>query len=247
MKRTKTKTIIAIMWTFSFAACSFRIDKTKDASGGVESQNIKSFATLKSDILDTRCARCHTGPSGDGGVDLSSYESILRNPGLVEPGQPSQSRLYTEVASGDMPESGPSLSPSEMQAIEDWILAGAPDGDFDSSSETPAPRPPEPPQPGPTEPTPPPPSSATFTTVQSQIFASSCVRCHSGPRPSGKVDLSSYASLMARPRNIVPGSPKQSLVYTEIESGSMPPRGAKVDPQLVKLLENWISKGAPND
>jgi cytochrome c5 len=230
---------------FSLAACSFQIDKTKNTDGLSDTQSLNSFSAIKSDIFDTRCARCHSGSSGDGGVDLSSYESIMRNQGLVVAGAPSQSRIYNEVLSGDMPEGGPPLEDSEMKAIENWILAGAPDGDFNST--TGSPNPPAP-NPNPVPPNPAePPSVATFTEVQSKILAQSCTRCHSGAHPSGKIDLSSYESLMARPKTVVPGAPNQSLIYTEIESGSMPPRGPRIDPQLVQLLNDWIQEGAKND
>lgn len=223
----------------------------------VSFQKLTSFQALKVEILDAKCARCHNGSTTEGGVDFTSYETMLANPSLVTPGNLESSGVYAAVADGSMPLGGPRLSAEEVQAIGDWILAGAPQGDFDSSGSPtpqPVPQPPnQPPSPPPTlppQPAPPSPAPvASYSVIQAQIFDRSCVRCHSGSRPSGNVDLTNYSLLMAntRPKVVEPGLPKKSLVYTEITSGSMPPRGAKVDPALTAILKTWIEQGAKND
>jgi hypothetical protein len=231
---------LAVIVTGGISACSYQVDKA-GANGAFAGKDLNSFAAIKTRVFDAKCARCHAGASAGGGVDVSSYQSIMGNPGLIEAGQPSKSRIYAEVSSGDMPLGGPALPAAEVAAIEQWILAGAPDGEFTNIVvvPTPAPQAPQPPTVGPIV--------ATYTEVQSKILVQSCVRCHSGAQPPGGVDLTSYANLMSRPQNIIPGNSKDSLVYSEIATGSMPPRGAAVDPKLVQLLANWIDQGAKND
>ena len=77
-------------------------------------------------MLEETCWECHTGTSPPAGVDLSSYETILDS-GVVEPGRPESSPLYTMVRDGMMPPPGREpLSDAEVQWIGDWIEAGAP-------------------------------------------------------------------------------------------------------------------------
>lgn len=216
-------------------ACNFHSDKTALALTDPTNTNrtsLSSFDALKLNILDPKCLRCH-GAAGDGGVDLSTYSSIISNPRLVTAGNLQQSRLYTEVFTGSMPEGGPVLSADEVAAIANWIQSGAPDGDFSPGA----------PMPDPT--LPPIPSSSIYKQIQTKLFDPSCVRCHSTAKPSGKVDLSSYQKLMANKKIvIVPGKPERSLAFTEIANGSMPPRGGAVDSKLAELLKKWITEGA---
>ena len=250
MKNTSVlvQSFLAFFFIVGVSACSYQVDKTNGTNGSFSGGDLTSFAAIKTQILDAKCAKCHAGASAGGGVDVSSYQSMMSNPGLIEAGQPTASRIYNEVASGDMPQDGSALPASEVSAIEQWILAGAPNGEFSNVVAGPAPA-------GPTAPglpsaTPAPPLDpviATYTEVQAKIFSQSCVRCHSGARPSGGVDLTTYANVTSRPHEIIPGKSKDSTIYTEIATGAMPPRGAAVDPQLVQLLANWIDQGAKND
>lgn len=248
---TCKKMVFLSIVSLTLSSCNYHVDKASTSdNSGFTAQQINSFATLKANILDTKCARCH-GVTVKGGVDFSNYNSIMNNPTLVVIGHPEESRIYTEVVGGDMPQDAPALSASDIAAISDWIEAGAPNGDFvvnPRPTPTPAPVPTPTPTPAPI-PTPTPvPAVASYKDVQSQLFDKSCVRCHSGTSPSGRIDLSSYAKTMANSKKaIVAGSPTQSLAYTEITSGSMPPKGVKIDPKLVQLLKDWITGGAKNN
>jgi len=233
MGQIKITVCIAIT-CLAIAGCNFQAGQSKlnlTSPTDPSRTSIASFESIKSNILDPKCLRCHAA-GGDGGVDLSSYNSIKDNPGLVTAGDLKNSRLYTEVATGSMPEGGPVLNPDEIAVIENWILAGASDGDTSVN-------------PPPINPPPPTNSETIYSQIQTKIFNTSCVRCHSSAKPSGKVDLSDYQKLMANKRSvIVPGKPQSSLAYTEIIGGSMPPKGKAVDPQLVELFKNWITNGA---
>ena len=240
------------------------------ANGGNKVQSLNSFASLKANIIDAKCTQCHSGSRVKGGVDLSTFASIMAQPGLAVPGQPEASRIFTEVATGSMPDGGPALAAEETKAIRDWILAGAPNGDF-ASSDQPVAAPTPDPTPDPTPQVPPPDASipvppapmptpsgpsgprtptvgVSYAFIQQNVFNQSCVKCHSSPALKGGVDLSSYAALMANAKKVVDvGNASGSLAYTEMAGGDMPPRGALVDPQLIELFAEWINEGAQNN
>ena len=208
-----------------------------DTSSSNNAQSINTFESLQADVLEPQCSSCHGPGTLDAGLDVTSYTSILN---VVKAGSPSQSALYTEVSSGGMPAAGQPLSAGEVQAIADWINAGAPNGSFGRTPTSPPP--PMPP------PTPPPPAVASFKEVQTNIFNQSCTGCHSGNSPSGGVNLTTYALMMANAKHVViAGSSATSLVYTEIKSGNMPPGKTKVSASDQTLLANWIDQGAKNN
>ncbi len=223
------------------AACQLRSNESpltladKPLAAGTK---LISFAAIKTAVLDLKCISCH-GSAGAGGVNLSTYDSIKSNPGLVNPGDAQYSRLYTEVATGSMPDGGPALSAEEVAAIGNWIQNGAPNGNFAAGGVNP----PAPPFVPPVNP--PPTTSSNYAQLQTKLFDVSCVKCHSGSKPSGKVDLSDYQKIMANTKTvIVAGNPNASLAFTEITGGSMPPSGKAIDAVLVELLRKWIETGA---
>jgi len=72
---------------------------------------------------------CHGGAHPSGKTDLSGYDQLVHNTqhtDLVTPGKPENSHLYEMVQNGEMPPGGPALSTTEVQAVSDWITAGAP-------------------------------------------------------------------------------------------------------------------------
>ncbi len=79
----------------------------------------------------TRCVACHSGPTPTGSLDLTSRESALKGgqsgPALI-PGRATESLLYKMVSSQKMPPGDP-LPASEIEALREWINAGAPWGD----------------------------------------------------------------------------------------------------------------------
>jgi cytochrome b subunit of formate dehydrogenase len=78
------------------------------------------------DLLEQRCGTCHSSVSAFGGLDLSSYASMLAGgasgPAII-PGDSPASLLITRQATGDHPGQ---LSGEELALISQWIDAGAP-------------------------------------------------------------------------------------------------------------------------
>ena len=123
-----TKTLALLMLSLLFTACGDPEhitygDGTGGGQGGKDAgAEVIKYEAVKTQVLDAKCTGCH----GAGGrlVDLSSLEALMARPGLVVPGQPDQSRLYTVLAQGIMPPRG--TLPNELQQIVfNWILQGA--------------------------------------------------------------------------------------------------------------------------
>lgn len=88
-------------------------------------------------------------------------------------------------------------------------------------------------------------SRTTFAELYKNVFAPKCLSCH-GADPknlSANVDLSSYDKLIAS--NILqPYDPENSLLYTSIKAGYMPPGGHPLVATDQNLVKEWISAGA---
>jgi hypothetical protein len=73
---------------------------------------------------------CHAGPGiakALAKIDMNTREKAwIGTMKLVVPRNPGASKLYTELATGKMPEKKPKLPPALIQLVADWINAGAP-------------------------------------------------------------------------------------------------------------------------
>ncbi len=211
------------------------------------------FQSIQRNILTPKCVGCHGSSSISGGVDLSTFERLMRDP-VVVPYYPEKSKLFTCVKSGWMPKADSPLSNEEVDSIYQWILAGAAEvGDGDPSAPSPSPTP----SPTPT-PTPPPiKPEPKYSWLLANVFSKpipggqSCIECHSGPKPKANVDLTTYQKLMdsegimAKP--IVAQSPEESGVYDQLVRQKMPPFPTKLSTLEIKAVYDWISKGAENN
>jgi uncharacterized membrane protein len=104
----------------------------ENQSKGTDETVTASFATVH-DILKTRCLQCHNGPAGKEGVDMTSYESIMKGgkDGPIVVAKDADNSLLVKVIRGaqgvpHMPPQGDPLSEDQIKSIEDWIKAGAP-------------------------------------------------------------------------------------------------------------------------
>ena len=83
------------------------------------------------------------------------------------------------------------------------------------------------------------------------ILINKCQFCHSGSVKEGKLDMSSYDSLMTggkRGQPIVPGKAAESLLIRfagRFQKPFMPPKGEEpLTPQELALVKLWIDQGA---
>lgn len=83
----------------------------------------------------------------------------------------------------------------------------------------------------------------TYSLIRDEIFISSCVGCHSGTRPSGGYNMSTYSGVMTE---VTTGNASQSQLYRRVQDGSMPPGGglSTLDRNRIR---DWINAGALNN
>ena len=86
---------------------------------------LSTFSTIDRDIIQNKCATCHSGFAPSGNVDLSSYFNIISS-GSVIARDPLNSSFYTEIINGEMPPPPQEpLTPEEIERVRTWIVSGA--------------------------------------------------------------------------------------------------------------------------
>jgi mono/diheme cytochrome c family protein len=93
------------------------------------------------------------------------------------------------------------------------------------------------------------PKPASFTNDVLPIFKASCVSCHKQTKRKGRLDLTSYETLMQggkTPVTVQPGKPAESELFKSISGPSpdMPEEGDPLKPAQVELIRRWIAEGA---
>lgn len=80
------------------------------------------------DVFQSRCLSCHQDSVGEGDFSMSTFESTMKE-GYIVPADLESSRLWEAVkpraGKAEMPKDGEPLSDMELDAIKQWILAGA--------------------------------------------------------------------------------------------------------------------------
>lgn len=106
--------------------------------------------------------------------------------------------------------------------------------------------------------------TATFTRVQNEIFTPSCAQLGCHDRLGRQEDLQlqagvAYAQIVGRTsvempqlQRVAPGDPASSYLYRKITGAGitgdrMPQGGPFLDNTRIKLVRDWIRRGAPND
>ena len=106
--------------------------------------------------------------------------------------------------------------------------------------------------------------TATFTRVQNEIFTPTCAQlgCHDTLGQQSQQVLSpgkAYAQTVNHPsvempslQRVLPGDPANSYLYRKITGAGitgdrMPQGGPYLTDAQIKLVRDWIRRGAPND
>jgi mono/diheme cytochrome c family protein len=101
-------------------------------------------------------------------------------------------------------------------------------------------------------------SGVTYATDIKPIFDASCVKCHSGDRPRGKLKLDTLANALKDGKeghDVIPGKSADSMLVQMVAHLSddqmdwMPPVHNKLDlkpltPEQIGLIRAWIDQGA---
>ena len=115
-------------------ACGSAITAVAPSAGPSASEPIASTYTwINENIIQTQCLFCHVDPDPPHGLDFSTYEEIAGSYTVIA-GLPEASDFYLALASGAMPKGGARLSLAELNAISDWIKAGAKKLETDSGT-----------------------------------------------------------------------------------------------------------------
>jgi plastocyanin len=86
-----------------------------------------TFKTVRDRLLNPHCMACHVPPAPSGGLDFTTWDSLVHNPvlpDLIVAGNPNQSRLFIHIAA--VTGGQELMTAEEQQAVSDWIASGAP-------------------------------------------------------------------------------------------------------------------------
>jgi len=135
----KTRLLIvicmAMMALMSIAACGdIETDEVMAprlplaaAGGGGDLSGDITFSGEIEPILVAHCSLCHSGSSPAGGLDVTSYDVLVNQSGVVVPGDADGSKIIQFLEGGVMPPPGNKPpSDDEIAAIRAWVQAGAP-------------------------------------------------------------------------------------------------------------------------
>lgn len=199
-------------------------------------------------ILDTRCTMCHSGELAPLGLQLDSYEGLLKGsrfgPVALD-GDPENSEIIRRLKGESqprMPLTGPPyLSDEEILLFENWIKNGLIESGLDQSIT------PDNFQQIQTE------QFVSFADV-SPIFNTHCTKCHTanglmgGPPEDYRLD-SYYEAINSNDRlRIVSGQPETSELFRRVRGHSLPQMPFDGPPFLseeeIEIIKRWIIDGA---
>jgi len=88
-----------------------------------------SYKSIYRNIISQKCITCHSGAGAPNGLNYASYSTLMAS-GAVKAGDPNGSLFVQAVMrqpgqTSFMPKGGARLSAAELQAISDWVTAGA--------------------------------------------------------------------------------------------------------------------------
>ena len=239
-----------------------------------------SFASQVAPILVSRCGKCHV-QGAKGGVSMSSYAELMqggKNGIVVQAGSGKGSRIYEVIESGDMPRGGGEVPAAELALLVRWIDEGA---EFDGSNATqpidsltpvaggarqalanaaPA-RPPAKGAKGkpaagekPSEGAMASADGVSFARDIAPVLVEHCVDCHGERNPRARLNLSTFAGLMAGGENdspITAGKPEESLLVQKLHGKAdgkrMPLNRPPLASDVIARFEKWIAGGAKFD
>jgi formylglycine-generating enzyme required for sulfatase activity/mono/diheme cytochrome c family protein len=102
------------------------VDPAGTADAGTASSPVTAAASSAETILKENCYACH-GEDGvaEGGLNFVLDVGRLVERKLVVPGDAAASKLFRQVKSGNMPKDSEPLAVAEIEAVREWIDAGA--------------------------------------------------------------------------------------------------------------------------
>ncbi|MEQ1875721.1 MAG: c-type cytochrome domain-containing protein [Bdellovibrionia bacterium] len=90
--------------------------------------------------------------------------------------------------------------------------------------------------------------STAFGLMMETVVKPKCLSCHDSETKKGKVDLSSYESIMGTSDLVVPGEPSKSELFRVLAENEMPPRPNETLSTTDKdTVHKWIASGAKDE
>jgi len=175
-------------------------------------------------VFAAKCAGCHGSEAPAGGIDLSTYQGVLAGgnsgPGIV-PGDPEGGTVVSKMG-GSHPVV---FTAQELEAVREWIAAGAPETEGTTPTTTTMP--------------------VTLTWAYfAPIFGERCLGCHAGTEPAGGLSLTTYSSAFAGGASgpgLVPGNPAASSIFRVMVNRD---HYLAMTSEEIDALRRWILDGA---
>jgi len=123
--------VILAIWSGLFVGYLALTKPGKGPSSATPAPPVNMQVSFSADVLpifEARCQRCHGPGRSEVGLRLHTYEDVLAgssNGPVVVPGSAETSYLVDLIESGSMPLGAAKLPDGEIQAIVDWVNAGA--------------------------------------------------------------------------------------------------------------------------
>ena len=117
--------VVLVAGAIAFAATfSVRADEPKKAPEDPKKADKVSYKTDVAPLLKDACSSCHAGAKKKAGLDVTSYDSLMK---FVKAGDPDKSKLHNSLLGKGaklMPPKNP-LAEDQIAVIKAWIAAGA--------------------------------------------------------------------------------------------------------------------------
>ncbi|MEI7845017.1 MAG: NapC/NirT family cytochrome c [Chloroflexota bacterium] len=184
--------------------------------------------TANIEPLLSKCTACHNSTSMTGGLDLSSYNGLMKGgkDGAVIAPKDSANSLFVKIQSA---QHFANLATEELDLVKQWIDAGAIAPKASAVVPTQAPAAPT--------------GNVTYEANIAAILNSKCTMCHQGSSAPEGLEMTSYALLMKGSSEspvIVAGNSGTSKLI-EVQSKQ---HAVNLTPDELTLFKQWIDGGA---
>jgi len=191
------------------SSCSFQKSKNSQSedSKAPAASGFTGFMAVKATVFENRCMGCH---SSEGRKDGGVALDNFKNI------KAQLSRVKARALDQkDMPPGG--LSESEMQSLATWIDSGAPEKTIKVKNRKLM-------------------ASVQWDSIKASVL-SSCLDCHSQPKPEAGLDLSEYSVFKENKTKVI-----DRVIYGS--ACPLPPLPALTEDEKLDLMK-WILRGMP--